>query len=437
MASSPSPGAVPTTPQATPPLPSGWVQCTDPTHGVPYYFDLERKCSQWEFPSAPSAAPTPPAAMPTSVATSEYSLDMSAAADEGGGASRDEPEGFADFGAFATAAAAPAGELSSPLLSSTAAPAAPPIESEAAPATAAPAASAAPTERAVEEPSPQSSSSSSSWAPPAREFVGALLPRLAAVEPAAAAAKPAAAPADAADAPATPAAAAAPVADAEAQCDDADGSAAREEVGCQSDAPPTRGAAAQTEVDAAAAEEEAEAAEAERARVAGLRRRCERLEARIESEGAVLLKAYRRHQGALDAARASATALRDHGVTCRAGLADRLARGADRALLRLCVRCWRCSIRQAPPPAAPPPAAAPAAPAASVEAAPPRQVYEKEELYKLSVQALIDLVLEQQAELLGPAAAPEPAAAPAPEPAAAPAAAPATKGPQPKKGKKK
>ena len=108
----------------------------------------------------------------------------------------------------------------------------------------------------------------------------------------------------------------------------------------------------------------------------------------------------------------------------RAGLADRLARGADRALLRLCVRCWRCSIRQAPPPAAPPPAAAPAAPAASVGLRLLDEVYEKEELYTLSVQALIDLVLEQQAELLGPAAAPEPAAAPAAEPAAA-AAAPA------------
>ena len=60
--------------------PASLKSVADPTHGVPYYFDLERKCSQWEFPSAPSAAPTPPAAMPTSVATSEYSLDMSAAA---------------------------------------------------------------------------------------------------------------------------------------------------------------------------------------------------------------------------------------------------------------------------------------------------------------------------------------------------------------------
>ena len=276
MASSPSPGAVPTTPQATPPLPSGWVQCTDPTHGVPYYFDLERKCSQWEFPSAPSAAPTPPAAMPTSVATSEYSLDMSAAADEGGGASRDEPEGFADFGAFATAAAAPAGELSSPLplLHRGAGGAAffrrrrrrprrppPPRRPPSGPSRSRRRGRARRRRRGRRRranssarccrASPPSSRRRPPPSPPPRPRPPTRPPR-----------------------PprrrrrwrtrrrnATTPTEAAPRA---------------RRWGCQSDGPPTRGAAAQTEVDAAAAEEEAEAAEAERARVAGLRRRCER-----------------------------------------------------------------------------------------------------------------------------------------------------------------
>lgn len=37
-------------------LPEGWVERMDPTHGIPYYFDLVNERSQWEVPTSAATA---------------------------------------------------------------------------------------------------------------------------------------------------------------------------------------------------------------------------------------------------------------------------------------------------------------------------------------------------------------------------------------------
>ena len=139
-----------------------------------------------KFPPAPSAAPTPPAAMPTSVATSGTRSTCRRRRTRAA-APAATSRGLRRLWRRSRPRRVPAGELSSPLLSSTAAPAAPPLDRRRRRRPRRP----PPPRRPPSGPSRSRRRSRARRrrrrAPPAREFVGALLPRLAAVEPAPAA----------------------------------------------------------------------------------------------------------------------------------------------------------------------------------------------------------------------------------------------------------
>ena len=162
---------------------------------------------------------------------------------------------------------------------------------------------------------------------------------------------------------------------------------------------------------AAAAEEEHTAALRQmRAQFVGVRRRCEGLELRLDGEAGVMLKAFRRHQQNLKGLSRRHGALAEHARRGRATLAVRALRAAQQGQLALCWHAWRihashaCAQRLAPSPPAPAPAPAPTpAPVPASATAPPAPPaaprIERQELYRMSYEALIDKVLELQENL--------------------------------------
>ena len=196
------------------------------------------------------------------------------------------------------------------------------------------------------------------------------------------------------------------LADAEAQA-----SAPSCEVASGTEAAACHSAAVQTEEvegaeGAEGAEEEHTAALCQmRAQFVNVRRRCEGLELRLDGEAGVMLKAFRRHQHSLKALSRRHGALAEHARRGRATLALLALRAAQQGRLALCWHAWRihashaCAQRSAPSPPAPAPAPAPAPVSEPAPAPPAAPRIERQELYRMSYEALIDKVLELQESL--------------------------------------
>ncbi|EOD16824.1 hypothetical protein EMIHUDRAFT_210405 [Emiliania huxleyi CCMP1516] len=111
-----------------------------------------------------------------------------------------------------------------------------------------------------------------------------------------------------------------------------------------------------------------------------MRRRSAGLEARLESEGVVLLRAFRSKQEQLALAERAHAATAVRALAGRDAMAARVVSSCDRGLLRLVMRGWRQALSLQRAEAAAQDATAAAEP----------------ELYRLSYEALIDTVLEWQ-----------------------------------------
>lgn len=134
-----------------------------------------------------------------------------------------------------------------------------------------------------------------------------------------------------------------------------------------------------------------------RLRFAHVRRRCAGLEARLETEGAVLLAASRRREAQLRAAERASQSAVMAAIACRDGVATRVVAMHDKGILRATLLGWRHAVALDR-------AAAAAATAAAAKARPPPataqalpQIRSRKELYRMSYEALIDSVLEWQA----------------------------------------
>ena len=145
-----------------------------------------------------------------------------------------------------------------------------------------------------------------------------------------------------------------------------------------------------------------------------MRRRSAGLEARLESEGVVLLRAFRSKQEQLALAERAHAATAVRALAGRDAMAARVVSSCDRGLLRLVMRGWRQALSlqraeaaaqdataAAESTAAAAAATATAAAAAAAAAAPPPAAglparRTRPELYRLSYEALIDTVLEWQ-----------------------------------------
>jgi len=134
-----------------------------------------------------------------------------------------------------------------------------------------------------------------------------------------------------------------------------------------------------------------------RIRFAYLRRRCAGLEARLETEGTVLLAAARRRDAQLEAATASFEESLAAVIASRDAIAARVVNVRDKEVLRLMVRAWRNLVAASQVQAT----AKASTPTLAMEA-PPRpplalpQRNSRRDLYRMSYEALIDSVLEWQ-----------------------------------------
>ena len=337
-------------------LPEGWVECHDPSHGRSYYFNLATQSSQWELPTEPAGVATPPVAESST----------------------------------------PSAEATSPAPAVAAEPVADP---------------ATPTPATPHSHATRSSSTDDDWAafdsaPIAAASVAAEAGVAAATDPNCSAASTGSR--ELATPPASPA-----LADTSRRSD------ASAQTPC---APPSTDALVQTEAEPvrarladAACQASLEPADAwrgvhdMRAQFASMSHRCEGLEAQLECEGAVLLRAFRAVSGSAQAQRRQYEARARKMLLMRDTLAKRVASQAERHLLRLCLLSWRVyggkaarerradtgsyvanvtnKMRKEAAPArarvAPAPVSLP-------------QVRERSELYHMSYEALVDTVMEWQ-----------------------------------------
>uniref|UniRef100_A0A7S0LNK8 Uncharacterized protein n=1 Tax=Coccolithus braarudii TaxID=221442 RepID=A0A7S0LNK8_9EUKA len=160
--------------------------------------------------------------------------------------------------------------------------------------------------------------------------------------------------------------------------------------------------AAQTETEEAEEEVRTELM-AMHAQFVGMRRRCEKLEALVECDGAVVLRAFQRRDEQLQERERAVEALARRAVSVREGLVGLLCRAHASDLLRLCLHNLRMHAllgrelaKQAK--ATPPPA--PAVLGSQSRPILPKAV-ERRDLYRMSYEALIDTVLEWQDATVG------------------------------------
>jgi hypothetical protein len=137
-----------------------------------------------------------------------------------------------------------------------------------------------------------------------------------------------------------------------------------------------------------------------RLRFSHVRRRCAGLEARLETEGAVLLAASRRREAQQRAHSLASQRCVAAAVASRDGVASRVVAMNEKGILRATLHGWRHVVilnraEAAAAAAVVAAAKAPATPAGlGVGALPPLRA--RKELYRMSYEALIDCVLEWQ-----------------------------------------